>query len=83
MQLQRPASGRTETNRTLVKLNNLRIGTRLGGGFGIVLALFALVVGVALWRLASLSSATHEMMTVPLAKERLVSEWFRSVASST
>jgi methyl-accepting chemotaxis protein len=63
-----------------MKLNNLRIGVRLGGGFGILLLLLASMMVIGIWRLSSLSGAAHDMMATPLAKERLVSEWFRSVA---
>ncbi|MDB6002521.1 MAG: hypothetical protein JWP52_4220, partial [Rhizobacter sp.] len=63
-----------------MKLNDLRIGVRLAGGFGVTLALLALMMVIGVWRLSSISGATHEMMETPLAKERLVEEWFRSVA---
>jgi methyl-accepting chemotaxis protein len=63
-----------------MKLNNLRIGVRLGGGFGVVLLLLAVMMSVGLWRLSSLADATRAMMATPLAKERLVAEWYRSVA---
>jgi methyl-accepting chemotaxis protein len=63
-----------------MKLNQLRIGVRLGAGFGVLLALVALMMAIGIWRLSAMSDATREMMAMPLAKERLVSEWFRSVA---
>lgn len=62
-----------------MKLENLRIGTRLGGGFGILMVLFAVVVSVALWQFNSLSRATRDMMHAPLERERLISEWSRLV----
>ena len=63
-----------------MKLNDLRIGVRLGGGFAVILALLALMMAIGVWRLSSVSSATRQMMEVPLAKERLAEEWFRNIA---
>ena len=63
-----------------MKLNRLHIGTRLGAGFAVVLILLALVMAIGLWRLTSAAGAMHDVLTVPLAKERLIDEWFRSVA---
>jgi methyl-accepting chemotaxis protein len=64
-----------------MKLNNLRVGVRLCGGFGIVLALLAAMLLISMWQLASMTRATHELMATPLVKERLVEEWFRNVAA--
>jgi methyl-accepting chemotaxis protein len=63
-----------------MKLNDLRIGVRLGGGFAIILALLAFIVTIGVWRLSSTAAATRDMMSVPIAKERLTAEWFRNVA---
>src|SRR5882757_70435 len=63
-----------------MKLNDLRIGTRLSGGFVIILTLLGLMMAIGIWRMSSTAAATREMMATPLAKERLTSEWFRSVA---
>ena len=63
-----------------MNLNNLRIGLRLGGGFGIVLALLALIMAIGIWNLEGVAGATRQMMAAPLTKERLTEEWFRSVA---
>jgi len=63
-----------------LKLNNLRIGLRLGGGFGVILALLVVIVAIGTWHLENVASATRQMMAAPLAKERLADEWFRSVA---
>ncbi|CAN5378939.1 methyl-accepting chemotaxis protein [soil metagenome] len=62
-----------------MKLNNLRIGTRLGGGFAIILLLLASILVVGMWRLDMMSRETRAMMDVPLTKERLTDEWFRNV----
>jgi methyl-accepting chemotaxis protein len=63
-----------------VKLNNMRIGLRLGGGFGVILALLVVIVAIGTWRMESVAAATRQMMAAPLTKERLTEEWFRSVA---
>jgi len=64
-----------------MKLNDVRIGVRLGGGFGVILSLLALMMVIGIWRLSSVASETRRMMDAPLAKERLVEEWFRNIAS--
>jgi methyl-accepting chemotaxis protein len=66
---------------TSMNLNNLRVGTRLGGGFAIILLLLAFMLAGAIWRLHSTSEAMRVMMATPLTKERLTEEWFRSVAA--
>jgi methyl-accepting chemotaxis protein len=58
----------------------MRIGLRLGGGFGVILALLVVIVVIGTWRMADVASATRQMMAAPLTKERLTEEWFRSVA---
>ena len=63
-----------------MKLNDLRVGARLGVGFAVLLLLIVLSIGVGVWRLNSLATANREMLASPLAKERLVAEWFRNVA---
>jgi methyl-accepting chemotaxis protein len=62
-------------------MNNLTIGKRLGLGFAAVLALSLVTVLIALWRLETVAGATHAMMQEPLAKERLISDWYRNVYS--
>jgi len=61
-------------------LNNMRVGSRLGAGFALILALLALMLLVSVLRLNSTSSAMQAMMASPLAKERLVEEQLRNVA---
>jgi hypothetical protein len=63
-----------------LKLNDMRIGLRLGGGFGVILALLVVIVAIGTWRMESVASETRRMMAAPLTKERLTEEWFRSVA---
>jgi methyl-accepting chemotaxis protein len=63
-----------------MKLNDFRIGTRLSGGFIIVLALLATMMAIGIWRLSDVAAETRSMMETPLAKERLAEEWARNVA---
>jgi methyl-accepting chemotaxis protein len=58
---------------------NMRIGTRMGMGFAIILILSFLSTGIALWRLHSVADATHTMMQQPLAKERMIADWYRYI----
>jgi methyl-accepting chemotaxis protein len=62
-------------------LNNLRVGTRLGGGFAVVLLLLAVMLAGGIFSLRANTAATREMMTTSLKKERLAEEWFRSVSA--
>jgi methyl-accepting chemotaxis protein len=63
-----------------MNLNDLRVGTRLGSGFFIILLLMIFMAGAGIWRLGSVASASRAMMDVPLAKERLTEEFFRNNA---
>jgi methyl-accepting chemotaxis protein len=62
-------------------MNNITIGKRLGLGFAFVLALALLTSGLALWQLQSATASTRTMMEVPLAKERLIGDWFRNLSA--
>ncbi|MBT2326184.1 HAMP domain-containing protein [Variovorax paradoxus] len=57
-------------------LSNVRIGTRLAIGFGLVLALTLISAAFALMGAKSNAEATRQMMQSPLAKERLISDWY-------
>jgi methyl-accepting chemotaxis protein len=57
-------------------LNNLRIGSRLALGFALILILATVATSTALLSARSGAQATQQMMQVPLAKERLVSDWY-------
>jgi len=63
-----------------MKLNNLKVGTRLGGSFAVVLMLLVAILAVGIWRLNSTSAEVRAMMATPLAKERLLEEQLRNVA---
>ena len=57
-------------------LSNLRISTRLICGFVIVLLLAICSTTMGLINAKSNAEATRTMMQLPLAKERLVADWF-------
>ena len=63
-------------------MKNLSIGTRLGGGFALVLLLMALMTAFGVWRLQTVAQATNEMTQQPLAVERMISDWYRYVYSA-
>jgi methyl-accepting chemotaxis protein len=57
-------------------LSNFRIGTRLAAGFAVVLGLTLLSSAFALISARSSAEATRHIMQGPLAKERLISDWY-------
>ena len=63
-------------------LTQLRIGPRLAAGFGIVLLLSAIGTSYALYHSNDTANATRAMMERPLAKERIVSDWYVLIYSA-
>jgi methyl-accepting chemotaxis protein len=63
-------------------LPNVRIGTRLAIGFAVVLALSVLSTGYALMNASANAGATKRMMAIPLAKERIASDWYVLIFSA-
>jgi methyl-accepting chemotaxis protein len=63
------------------KMKNLKIGARLAAGFALVLTLTLFMTAIGLWRLGIVAHATEDMANVPLAKERMISDWYRNVYS--
>ena len=57
-------------------LPNLRIGSRLAAAFAIVLALSILSTAYAMMAARANARATQGMMAQPLAKERMMSDWY-------
>jgi methyl-accepting chemotaxis protein len=58
-----------------MNIADLRIGTRLGAGFALLLVLMTLLTGVGLWLLRDYSVSTDTILNDAIAKERLVNDW--------
>jgi len=56
-------------------MNNLKIGTRLGFGFSLILLLLVAMTAIGILRLSSASSKTDEIINVKVRDERLTAEW--------
>ena len=61
-------------------LKNMKIGKRLGLGFGVMLTLTVVITVIALMKLSAVASASRDMMEVPVAKERLISDWSKYIS---
>jgi methyl-accepting chemotaxis protein len=62
-----------------MKISDLSIGRRLSMGFAVILAILILNTGLGIYRLHGVAQSTRAMMELPLAKERLISDWYRVV----
>ncbi len=64
-------------------MKNLKIGTRLGIGFALVLALMACIAGIGVFRLQGVGHAVQEMVQRSLVKERLAANWLLNTSSNS
>jgi methyl-accepting chemotaxis protein len=64
-------------------MKNWKIGTRLGSGFAMVLALLAFIAGIGVMGLQSVGTATHQMVDRSLVKERLAANWLQDTISNS
>ncbi|MHA4869055.1 methyl-accepting chemotaxis protein [Duganella sp. PWIR1] len=62
-----------------MKISDLSIGRRMAFGFAVILAILILNTGLGIYRLQGVAESTRAMMAQPLAKERLISDWYRMV----
>lgn len=60
-------------------LANIRIGKRLAIGFALILAMTAVIATVGIWRLNEVAGSTRAMMEQPLAKERMIVDWYTQI----
>lgn len=60
-------------------MDKFKVSTRLGIGFVVVLAISILTTAMAMWQLRSVASHTHTMMSTPMQKERMISDWHRTI----
>jgi methyl-accepting chemotaxis protein len=65
-----------------MRITNLKIGHRLALGFAIILAFLILNTALGIYRLQEVAGATHIMMEAPVAKERLIGDWYRIIYAS-
>ena len=63
-------------------MKNLKIGTRLAAGFGLVLSMMTLMTVIGITHMQDVAEATRDMMRQPLAKERMISDWYRLIHTS-
>ena len=63
-------------------MKNLKIGTRLAAGFGLILAMMTLMTVIGITHMQDVAEATRDMMQQPLAKERMISDWYRLIHTS-
>lgn len=61
---------------------NMTIGKRLTLGFTVILFCAMGVIAASIWRLHVVAQTTQAMMERPLTKERLVSDWYRTIHTS-
>ncbi len=60
-------------------MNNLKLGTRLAGGFGILLAMIIIMCLVGLVSLANINESVETVTQRSLIKERWISDWARNI----
>jgi methyl-accepting chemotaxis protein len=61
------------------KIMNIRIGRRLAFGFALILAFSVMITAIAVWRLQTVLEETRAMMSHPLVKERLITDWYSNL----
>ena len=61
------------------KFNNLSISVRLASGFALTLLMAVMIAATGMWRLQQVAGAAHDTLAAPLAKERLVAEWYTQI----
>jgi len=58
-----------------MKISDMKVGTRLGGGFSILIVLVLAIAAIGTWRLRDIDRAVATMVSDVIRKERLFSEW--------
>ena len=62
-----------------MRIKDLGIGRRLALGFAVMLAILIINTGIGIYRLQGVADSTRAMMAQPLAKERMIGDWYRYV----
>ena len=65
-----------------MKFADLKIGMRLGGGFGLVMLLMVAMAAAGIWRLQAVGQLSEEMVGSAMLKERLTAEWHNLISVS-
>ncbi|MBJ7309878.1 methyl-accepting chemotaxis protein [Rugamonas sp. CCM 8940] len=65
-----------------MKFADLKIGMRLGGGFGLVMLLMVAMAAAGIWRLQAVGQLSEEMVGSAMLKERLTAEWHNLISIS-
>jgi len=65
-----------------MKINDLKIGVRLGGAFAAVLALMVLMLGVAFWQLERIADAKQTMAQTSY-RAKLAKEWSQGTITNS
>lgn len=60
-------------------MGNASIGKKIAAAFGVVLAVSVLTTGIGLWQMDKMSASNKALLELPLKKERLVSDWYRTI----
>jgi len=60
-------------------MKNWNIGKKIAVVFGVVLVVASAITSIGLWQLEKVMDSTRDLMATPLAKERLVSDWYRTI----
>ncbi|MGE8588773.1 MAG: MCP four helix bundle domain-containing protein, partial [Alcaligenes sp.] len=60
-------------------MKNMKLGTRLAGGFSILLAMIIVMCIVGLVSLANINESVETVTQRSLIKERLISDWARNI----
>ena len=61
------------------QLKNVNIGKKIFIVFALILLVSAITTGAGLWQLNKVTVSTRDLMALPLAKERLVSDGYRII----
>jgi len=65
-----------------MKINDLKIGTRLGGAFAAVLLLMVIMLTSALWQMARIADA-KTVMAQATHRAKLATEWMQGIETNT
>ncbi|WP_137917631.1 methyl-accepting chemotaxis protein [Hydrogenophaga sp. 2FB] len=62
-----------------MKLNDIKVGSRLAVAFGLVLLITALMAGIGVWRLQELVDTTRKLATTENEKLQLAARWRQTI----